>query len=239
MKKAHPAKKKKLPRIIVAVDGPSGAGKSTVSHQLAVALHGVLLDTGAMYRSVAWYAMQTGAETAEEFARIAKDLKFEIDTGTQKLLVNGEDPGHTLRSQGMSHMASLVSKEPSVRKALTLRQRKIAHDWSRKCPIVVEGRDIGTVVFPEVRFKFFVTADPRTRAERRREQLKKQGMKPPPLKELIEQIEERDERDSTRKVAPLKCAQDAIFVDTTSLDIKQVVTFMMDHIRGVLELLES
>jgi cytidylate kinase len=234
VKKTSSPRRKKEAGIIVAVDGPSGAGKSTVSQQLAQALHGVLLDTGAMYRSVAWYAMQVGAETPEEFGKIARALKFEITGDTHKLLVNGTDPGSELRSQGVSHMASMVSKETSVRKVLTRRQRDLAKRWSRKCPIVVEGRDIGTVVFPYVRFKFFVTADAKTRATRRREQLQKQGLKSPSLKELTKQIEERDARDSTRKVAPLKCAKDAIFVDSTSLDIRQVVKFMMDHIEGAL-----
>lgn len=220
----------------MAIDGPSGAGKSTVSRGLAEALEGVLLDTGAMYRSIAWYAMREGAETLKEYEALAKRIKFEIDRQHQRILVDGEDPGSRLRSQGVSHMASLVSKEKGVRALLTRRQRSLAIRWSKKCPVVVEGRDIGTVVFPDVRFKFFVTADAKTRATRRKEQLTRQGLKVPPLKELVRQIEERDERDSSRKVAPLKCAKDAILVDSTSLDIRQVVTFMMDHIRGVLEL---
>ncbi len=232
----RPQSKKIATGIIVAVDGPSGAGKSTVSQQLAEALGGVLLDTGAMYRSVAAFAMRDGAETPKEFEKIAQTLKFDLKKDSQKILVNGEDLGSELRSQGMSHMASLVSKEPGVRKVLTKQQRTIAARWSKKCPIVVEGRDIGTVVLPDVPFKFFVTADTKTRAQRRREQLQKQGLKAPTLQELIQQIEERDERDSSRKVAPLKCAKDAILVDTTSLDIKQVVTFMIDHIHGVLAL---
>jgi cytidylate kinase len=236
VKKARSARKKKVTGIIVAVDGPSGAGKSTVSQKLAQALEGVLLDTGAMYRCVAWFAMRVGAETPEEFEKIAGKLEFEIKKDSEVVFVNGENPGNELRSQGVSHMASLVSKEPGVRRVLTKQQRSIATRWSKRCPIVVEGRDIGTVVFPEVRFKFFVTADPKTRALRRREQLERQGLKPPTLKELTLQIEERDERDSTRKVAPLKCAKDAILVDTTSLNIKQVVTFMMDHIQGILAL---
>lgn len=234
MKKS--AKKTKLSVLIVAVDGPSGAGKSTVSQKLAEALHGVLLDTGAMYRSVAWYAMRVGAETPREFEKIARELKFEIKKDSQKILVDGHNPGNELRSQGVSHMASLVSKEAGVRKLLTKQQRDIAKAWSKKCPVVVEGRDIGTVVFPDVRFKFFVTADSKTRATRRKQQLESQGLKSPSLKELTQQIEERDERDSSRRIAPLKCAKDAVIVDATSLDIKQVVTFMMDHIQGVVAL---
>ncbi len=237
MKKAQLAKKKKhFVGVIITVDGPSGAGKSTVSQQLAEALDGVLLDTGVMYRSVASQAMRNGAETCAEFEKIARGLKFEIRKESQKLLVNGEVPGNELRSQGASHMASLVSKEPGVRKILTKQQRTVALKWSKRCPVVVEGRDIGTVVFPDARFKFFVTADTKVRALRRREQLERQGLKAPSLKDLVHQIEERDERDSSRRVAPLKCAKDAILVDTSSLDIKQVVTFMMDHIQGVLAL---
>lgn len=231
-------KKKSHAGVVVAVDGPSGAGKSTVSQRLAEALGGVLLDTGAMYRTVAWYAMRVGAETPKEFEKIARELKFEIKKDSQKILVDGQSLGTELRSQGVSHMASLVSKEAGVRKTLTKQQRDIAKGWSKKCPVVVEGRDIGTVVLPDVRFKFFVTADSKTRAMRRREQLEQQGLKAPSLKDLTQQIEERDERDSSRRVAPLKCAKDAVIVDTTSLDIKQVVTFMMDHIKGVMELEE-
>ncbi len=236
MKKAQSASKKKLTALIVAVDGPSGAGKSTVSQKLAEALDGVLLDTGAMYRSVAWYAMRIGAETPAEFEKISRELKFEIKKDSQKILVDGHNPGNELRSQGVSHMASLVSKESGVRKLLTKQQRDIAKTWSKKCPVVVEGRDIGTVVFPDVRFKFFVTADSKTRAMRRKQQLESQGLKAPSLKDLTQQIEERDERDSSRRIAPLKCAKDAVIVDTTSLDIKQVVMFMMDHIHGVVTL---
>lgn len=216
---------------VVAIDGPSGAGKSTVSRQLAESLGGRLLDTGAMYRSVAYLSLKRAAETEEDVAKVARSVKFKVAPDGESLLVNGEALGAKLRSPKVSQMASRVSSYRVVREVLTKKQRALARQWAKRIPVVVEGRDIGTVVFPKVPFKFYVTADARVRAERRYRQLKRHGAKVT-FKEILKQHEERDERDSTRKLAPLKCAEDAVVVDTSSMGISQVVQFMHDHIHA-------
>jgi CMP/dCMP kinase len=227
-------KKKRLRRkgYIVAIDGPSGAGKSTVSRQLAEALSGRLLDTGAMYRSVGYFALKAAVDSEKELQQVASKIKFRYSRDLGVLLVNGEDLGLKLRTQKVSAMASYVSQFPRVRDVLTRRQRQLAHLWSRQLPVIVEGRDIGTVVFPKVRFKFFVTASPEVRAERRYQQLKKQGSKKITYKAILKQHQTRDARDSTRKVAPLQCPKDAVVVDTSDMAINQVVHFMANHIQA-------
>lgn len=221
---------------VVAIDGPAGAGKSTVSRLLALELDGRLLDTGAMYRSVAYYAVKEGVATASGFSKIARALEFEYDPKNQSLLVNGKEMGNRLRTQQVSQLASTVSAFKGVRQTLTTCQRKLAKTWAKKCPVVVEGRDIGTVVFPKVDYKFYVTADPRVRAERRYQQLKKQGTKGVSMQSILKANLERDKQDSGRKHAPLKCAEDAIVVDTSKMSINQVVNFMAEHIRGRISL---
>ena len=223
--------KKKAKGFIVAIDGPSGAGKSTVSRKLAEALGGKLLDTGAMYRGVALFAIKEKSKDEEAISAIARRLAFDLEPVSGSILVGGVDLGTKLRTEKVSAMASHVSQFREVRKILTGRQRSLARKWSRKFPIVVEGRDIGTIVFPNVRFKFFVTADPLVRAERRFHQLKKAGVKGVRLKSILRQNQDRDRQDSTRKLAPLKVPQDAVVVDTSTMAIPQVVQFMTNHIR--------
>lgn len=222
---------------IIAIDGPAGAGKSTVSRQLAEALNGRLLDTGAMYRSVAYFGIKRNLSKAEDLCKIARNLEFDYDSKNQSLLVNEQEMGHRLRTQKLSDLASKISAYKGIRKILTARQRSLAKSWAKKFPVVVEGRDIGTVVFPDVEFKFFVTADPKVRAERRFQQLKKQGTKGVTLKAILKANIQRDKQDSGRKIAPLKCAEDAIVVDTSHMSINQVVHFMAEHVLGRLSLL--
>lgn len=228
--------KKRKPNVskgfVISIDGPSGAGKSSVSRNLAIALEGRLMDTGSMYRSVAYYAVKEKAETEEEISKIAKRLKFSVDPKTQALLVDKKDLGQKIRTQKIGAMASKVSQYKLVRKALTGKQRTLGRQLAKKYPVVVEGRDIGTIVFPQVEFKFFVTADPKVRAERRYHQLRAHGNTTITLKEILRQNEARDKADSTRKLAPLKCADDAIIVDTSHMGMTQVVNFMSDHIKG-------
>jgi len=221
---------------IVTIDGPAGAGKSTVSQQLAEVLGGVLLDTGAMYRGVAYFALKKEAKTAREYGVIARALKFDVDVQTQAVLVNGIFLGSKIRSAKVSDMASLVGRYKAVRHILTSRQRSLGRALSVRLPVVIEGRDIGSVVFPKAEFKFFVTASPQVRAERRWTQLKKQGVKGLTLKEVLRQQQARDRQDSQRALAPLRCPPDAVVVDTSSMGISQVVHFMNDHIQGHLSL---
>jgi len=221
---------------IVSIDGPAGAGKSTVSRQLAESLGGVLLDTGAMYRAVAYFALQSGVKLAKDFGLIAKGLDFEYKKETGILTINGHDLGGKIRSEAVSAMASSVSRFKSVRIALTGRQRALGKKLSKKFPVVMEGRDIGTVVFPEAQYKFFVTASPEVRAGRRLKQLKRMGIKGESLKTVLKQQKDRDYQDSNRKLAPLRCPEGAVVVDTSSMGITQVVHFLTDHIRNVEEM---
>jgi cytidylate kinase len=221
---------------IVTIDGPSGAGKSTVSRLLADELGGKLLDTGAMYRGVAFHTLRFTTHRKEKAIQVAKKLKFSIDPKTETLLINGVDLGHKIRTEEVGKGASELSTIREVRQLLTRRQRSLAREWSKRIPVVVEGRDIGSVVFPNVPFKFFVTADPKVRAQRRYLQLKKQGQKGVSLKKILAQNEERDERDQHRRVAPLKVPEGAVIVDTSSMAISQVVKFMHDHLRARLRM---
>lgn len=225
------AKKRKPSGYVVALDGPAGAGKSTVSRLLADTLEGRLLDTGAMYRAVAYYALKSGIDSEKELGTIARDTKFSFNPKSQSLLVDGKDLGLKLRTQRVSSMASYVSKYKKVRDALTRKQRALGRQWAKRYPVIVEGRDIGTVVFPKVDFKFFVTADLKVRAKRRFQEMKHHGQKGT-YKGILKQMEARDLQDSSRKIAPLSCPDDAIVVDTSLMGIQQVVLFMQAHIKG-------
>lgn len=221
---------------IVAIDGPAGAGKSTVSKQLADALDGILLDTGGMYRSVAYYALREGVKQASELGKLSRRLEFDVDAKTKRLLTNEEDLGNRIRTEEVSANASFISTFRVVRSALTSKQRKLGLKWAKTMPVVVEGRDIGTVVFRNAPFKFFVTASPEVRAERRLVQLERQGVTGLSLKAVIRQNDDRDRQDANRKIAPLRCPEDAVIVDTSTMAIHQVVHFMADHIRNKLKL---
>lgn len=224
--------RKKAKGYIVAIDGPAGAGKSTVSRKLAELLDGKLLDTGAMYRAVGYFALREKATRDPQYREIARRLQFDMDPKTGATLVDGVDLGHRIRSEKVSLKASEISQDSEVRRILTQRQRAMARKWSRRFPIIVEGRDIGTVVFPKVRFKFFVTASNEIRAHRRYEQLKRQGVKGVRLSAILKQQERRDHQDASRRVAPLRCPKDAVVVDTSNLVISQVVVFMASHIQA-------
>lgn len=217
---------------VVAIDGPAGAGKSTVSRLLAGALGGRLLDTGAMYRSVAYFAVRENLESEKDLGKIARRLKFDVDPRTQALLVDGQDLGLKLRTPAITQLASHVSQFKAVRSALTRKQRSLGRRWSKRLPVIVEGRDIGSVVFPTLDFKFFVTANAEIRAKRRYLQLKNHGQKRVTLKKILDQQSARDKQDSTRKVAPLTCPEDAVLVDTSTMSVNQVVKFMQTHIEG-------
>ncbi len=215
------------PRSIVAIDGPAGAGKSTVAKRLAERLGWRFLDTGALYRAVTLRAQRAGiAPTdAEAMARTAREAVIEIRTegGAQKVLLDGEDVSAAIRSPDVSKSVPTVAAHAGVREAMVPRQREFASAGR----VVAEGRDMGTVVFKDAGVKFYLDADPTVRAARRAAE---RG--DPDVSKVEAEQRERDRRDSTRDVAPLAVAKDAIRVDSTGLAVEEVVDRMLAAVRA-------
>jgi len=211
--------------MIVAIDGPAGSGKSTVAKAVARRLHMHYLDTGAMYRSVAWAALDgdVGVESSEQVERIAHeiDIVFEHDAETglpTRVCANGTDVTQAIRTPRIDDAVSAVARMPRVREAMVPLQR----DAAARGDLVAEGRDIGTVVFPHAELKIFLTADPSERARRRHAELEARGEELEAAA-VEERMAARDTADSSRETAPLAAAQDAIVLDTTGMTIEQVV----------------
>lgn len=210
----------------IALDGPSGAGKSTVAKALAKRLDIIYLDTGAMYRSLAYVAVKQGIDVNDEAAvrPMLDDLDMKIITGdSQQIIVNGENVTPFIREHYVSKAASDISALPAVRIKLVELQREIAKN---DC-VVLDGRDIGTYVLPDAKYKFFITATPEVRAKRRFEELKAKG-DAPSYEKVLEDIKVRDYNDSHRAFAPLKQADDAVLVDTTNMSIDEVIDFVLN-----------
>jgi cytidylate kinase len=216
--------------IVVAIDGPAGAGKSTVSKRLTSLLGYRLLDTGALYRSVALSAKRRGVsyDDAGALAAIAAGLvvNFQLDGMTNRVFLSGEDVSAAIRTPEVSEGSSIVSAVPEVRAALLQLQRELAG----KGGVVAEGRDVGTVVLPDAGAKFFLTASDEVRARRRVEELRAAGIAAM-YDETLAEMRRRDERDSSRAAAPLVCAPDAIVVDSSVLAIDEVVDQMVQIVR--------
>ncbi len=215
---------------VITIDGPSGTGKSSVARQVARRLGGGAgyLDTGAMYRAVTVAVLDAGIDPAdiELVAQAAKALRIDIvtDPEVEQVMVNGRDVTETIRSPEVTAAVSAVSAVPGVRRVLVDQQRRLAEDST----IVVEGRDIGTVVFPAAPLKIFLTADPAARAARRAEQL---GIvEPAQITALAESLRVRDELDSSRAASPLRPASDAVLVDSTELSQDEVVEAILSAV---------
>ncbi len=216
--------------LVIAIDGPSGAGKSTAGRALAERLGYVFLDTGAMYRALALKALRTGVDLDDE--RALSDLAFttRIDlTGDRGVILDGEDVTASIRTQEVGTAASRVSVHPAVRRHMVGRQREIG----RPGGVVMDGRDIGTAVFPDADVKFFVDAHPRQRALRRHEELLARGGAGDDVDAIESEIRRRDHADSTRRDSPLTRAPDALHLDTTDLRPEEVVLRMLAAIESV------
>lgn len=213
---------------IITIDGPSGSGKGTISRQVASRLGWHLLDSGALYRLVALAGLQQGLAPDDEpgHARIAENLAAVFGTdpsGEEQIWLDGREVSREIRSEQAGAGASRVAAMPSVRAGLLERQRA----YARPPGLVADGRDMGTVIFPHAQLKIFLTASPEERARRRYKQLKDKGLDAN-LAALSLEIAERDRRDASRPVAPLKPAADAIIVDSTSMSIEDVIARVLE-----------
>jgi len=217
--------------MIIAIDGPSGSGKSTLGRLLARALSLLYIDTGSMYRAVALAVIEANIDPSDKEAvtRLANeiDIDLEGDPDSLRVLLNGHDVTDQIRTESVTAMSSIVSTIPGVRRAMVERQRAIG-----KRGAVLNGRDIGTVVFPDADFKFFLTANPDERAERRYKEDQLTSSSTTTLAETLADMIERDRRDSTRADSPLKVADDAVIVDSTGKSIDEVFREMMKKIRS-------
>ena len=206
----------------IAIDGPAGAGKSTIARRTAQELSFIYVDTGALYRALAVFLVDEGVspEDTEKVKEAVKSVKVSIayENGEQQVVVNGKNVTDRLRAESVGNMASTISAIPAVRAALLDLQRDLAkaHD------VLMDGRDICTNVLPDAELKIYLTASVETRAERRYRDLQEKGVEKP-LSEIKKEIEERDHRDMTRAIAPLKQAEDAVYLDTSHMNIDEVV----------------
>ena len=218
----------KLKRLVITIDGPAGAGKTTVSKILADRLGYMYIDTGALYRGVAFEARSKGLRLDDDKGLEALcstlKLKFEKNKKGLSLLSNGSDITDYIRTPEVAMLASAFSAKPVVRKSLLGLQR----DMGRQKDVVFEGRDMGTVVFPDADLKFYLDASYKTRAFRRFQELKSKSSQT--VEEVEKDIKRRDENDSTRALAPLKPAKDSIIIDSTDLSVQEVVELMISYI---------
>ena len=219
--------------MIIAIDGPSGAGKSTLGKMLAKKLNLLYLDTGAMYRAVGLAVLESGTslEDSGKIIEIAANSEVKLigEPENLQVLLNGEDVSQKIRTNEVGQAASIVSTVSEVRKFLVEHQRKLGEISPNGA--VLDGRDIGTVVFPNADVKFFLTAKPEARARRRFEEDLARGRRDVTYEKTFEQIKERDERDVSRDDSPLMIAEDAVVIDTSEMDLSEVFEQMTTVVR--------
>jgi len=218
-----------MPLPVIAIDGPSGAGKSTVSKEVARRLGYLYIDTGAMYRAAALAAKRAGVDVADP-ASVEKlcpslDIRLEGGASNLKVFLEGEDVSGLIRTPEISMSASTISKHRPVRERLTSLQRRMAEAGG----VVCEGRDMGTVVFPASKAKFFLSASLEERARRRHRELAEKGDKTT-LETTIDEMRRRDEQDSARELAPLRVAPGAVEIDSSNLTINEVVEIILRRV---------
>jgi cytidylate kinase len=208
--------------VVVTVDGPAGVGKSTVARAVAGALGLPYLDTGAYYRAAALAVIRAGVEPGDRAAALAVVANAGLDFRDEEMLLDGEVVSEAIRDPSVAGAASAVSTDPALRRLVVQAQR----DWVDRAGgrAVVEGRDIGTVVFPDAGVKVFLTADPAERARRRAQDPESAGL---PVEEIERQLRARDHTDSTREASPLRPAADAVIIDTTGLSVRDVVAVVL------------
>ncbi len=221
-------------RFVIAIDGPVGAGKSTAAHRLAASLGYVHIDSGAMYRAMGWKAVRARVDLRDHAGlgplAQATDIRMTAGPGGGRVLVDGEDVTALLRTPAMDEAASLVSTCPAVRERMVALQRAMAQDGG----VVMDGRDIGTVVFPHAELKFYLDADLGVRASRRLGDLCRAG-NAVDIQTVQDDVARRDARDATREVAPLRAAADAIRIDSTALSEEQVLGLMLAEVQRLHE----
>lgn len=212
----------------IAIDGPAGAGKSTIAKMIADRLNLLYLDTGAMYRACALYLKRNGAvDDDEKIAALLPDMELKFDESGKHISLNGEDVSAEIRTPEVTALTSQVSAKKAVRECLVKMQQQIASARA----VIMDGRDIGTVVLPEAQVKIFLTATPQARAERRLVDLAQKGIASD-YETVLKDIIARDEQDTTREHSPLKCAHDAMIIDTSNLSIDDVIKNILAIIKN-------